>query len=161
MSPKEGVMDEVEEFEVPFPDLKAEFAWTVGELMEKFIKAFEDKTLLASECSNCGYTTVPPRCRCPNCNNEMDEDELVELSGSGTLLSYTKGNVELDGEGNFVDLDDPDIIGVVNLEESDSQLVVPLGDANFDDLEIGMDVEIVWSDETEGAIEDIKYFKPK
>ncbi len=160
---KEEILEEMEEvtsFDPPFGDLVAGFEWSVGEMMEEFIKSFEDKTILAVECPNCEYVTVPLRCRCPNCYNELDKDDIIELSGEGSLLSYTEAQVELDGEGNFEDLGEAEIIGMVKLDGADSQLFMPIGEADVTDLDIGQEVEPVWKDEAEGQVEDLKYFKP-
>ncbi len=139
----------------------AGFEWSVGKMMEEFIKTFEDKTILAVECPNCEYVTVPPRLRCPNCNNELEKDDITELPGEGTLVSYTQSNVELDGEGNFVDLEEPEIIGIIKLDEADSQIFMPVGETDIAELDIGQKMEPVWREGTEGQIEDLKYFKPK
>lgn len=154
-------MEEVTRFDPPVGDLVAGFEWSVGEMMEEFIKTLEDKTITAVECPNCEYVTVPPRRRCPNCNSELEKSDIIELSGEGVLRSYTEADVELDGEGNFVDLEDSEIIGIIELDGADSQIFMPIGKVNGTELSIGQEVEPVWKDETEGQIEDLKYFKPK
>ncbi len=161
---KEEILEEMEEttnFDPPMGGLVAGFEWTVGKMMEEFIKSFEDKKILAIECPNCEYVTVPPRRRCTNCNNDLEKDDMIELSGEGSLLSYTEAQLELDGEGNFEELGEAGIIGMVKLDGADSQLYMPIKEADVTDLNIGQEVVPVWRDETEGQIEDLKYFKPK
>lgn len=139
----------------------AGFEWSVGELMDRFISELANKKIFGAECSDCGYTYVPPRLRCGKCYSEMGKDELVELSGRGTLVSYTKASVELDGSGNLEDLDEPFVIGAIRLEGADSKIFMPIKEVDLDEVEEGMEVEVEWVEEPEGEISDIKYFKPR
>lgn len=142
---------------IPF---QAAYNWSVGILMEKFIKSLADKKLMAAKCPACGYTYVPPRNRCGKCNAEITESDLVELSGKGELQSYTLGMVKLDGAGNFEDLPAPQAIGSVKLEGADSTLFMPLHNVDVEKLDPGMKLEIIWNDELKGHPTDIKGFKP-
>lgn len=140
--------------------LGADFNWSVGVLMEKFIKSLGDKKLFGAKCPKCGYVVAPPRTRCMKCNARMGEDDLVELSGKGTIQGRTLANVKLDGKCNFVDLKEPKIIGAIKLDDADSTLFMPVEGADIEKLGIGTAVSIQWSDETKGEIADIKCFKP-
>lgn len=141
------------------PLVSANFNWSVGILMEKFIKALEKKKILAAKCPKCGYITAPPRNRCPKCSAKMEEGDLIELSGKGKLESYTVAHVALDGKGNFVDLKSPRLIGAIKLEGADSTVFMPLEDINAKDLKEGLAVVAQWSDKPKGAISDLKCFK--
>ena len=138
----------------------AGFQWSVGKMMERFIKSFADRKILASKCPKCGYTYVPPRSRCGKCYTKIEEKNLVELSGKGNLIGYTTSYVQLDGKGNFLDLDEPKLIGAIKLEDSDSTIFVPLGEVDPKDVKEGTRVEAVWRKETKGEIADMMYFKP-
>jgi uncharacterized OB-fold protein len=140
--------------------LGAGFNWSVGVLMEKFIKTLADKKLLGTRCPKCGYVTTPPRTICVKCNSKTGEDNLVELSGKGALAGRTSARVKLDGKCKFVDLEEPEIIGAVKLEDANSTLFMPIVGEGAEKLEIGAEVAIEWSDETKGEISDIKGFKP-
>ena len=137
---------------VPFT---ANYAWSVGVMMEKFIKSLADKKLFAAKCPNCGYTYVPPRNRCGKCGAKIEENDMVELSGKGRLLSSTDASLDLDGSGNFVELDTPRIICAVVFEGADSTLFLPLVDGGDDVLLSGTEMDIVWNKETTGSIKDI------
>lgn len=137
----------------------AGFRWSVGGMMERFIKSFADRKIVAAKCPKCGYTYVPPRSRCGKCFTEIKENNLVELSGKGTLVGYTTAYVQLDGKGNFLDLDEPKVIGAIKLEDSDSTIFMPLGEVGPKDVKEGIIVEAVWRKETRGEISDIMYFK--
>jgi hypothetical protein len=153
------VIEEVHRYS-GLPMFVAGFRWTAGELMEKFIRELGNKRIFASRCPNCGYTHVPPRIRCVRCYTKMGEDSLVELSGRGKLLSYTAIYFELDGAGNFRDVDEPKLMGAVKLEGADSTIFVPLGEVSFEELKEGMEVEVVWRAETKGEVRDMTYFRP-
>lgn len=143
----------------PLP-VVAGFRWSVGEMMEKFIKALAERKILGVRCPQCGYVYLPPRWRCGRCYARLGEENIVELSGKGTLQSYTAAYVEIDGAGNFKELSPPKMLGAIKLEEAGSTVFMLLGEVKPEDLKIGMPVEVVWRGETKGELGDIKYFKP-
>jgi uncharacterized OB-fold protein len=138
----------------------AGYNWSVGIPMEKFIKALAEKKFLAAKCPGCGYVYAPPRNRCGKCGTVIKDADLIELSGQGKLESYTTARVELDGAGNWKDLEAPRIIGAVKLEGADSLIFMPLEGAAAKDLKPGLKVKPGWSDKAEGKISDLKCFKP-
>jgi uncharacterized protein len=142
------------------PPYTASYAWSVGVPMEKFIKALAEKKLLASKCPHCGYGYVPPRNRCGKCATEMGEGDIIEISGKGKLVSYTAGHVELDGAGNWKELETPRIIGAAKLDGADSMMFLPVEWISQKDLKPGLPVKVLWSKETKGAIGDIKGLGP-
>ncbi len=138
----------------------AGFNWSVGFLMERFIKALARKEFLGGRCPSCHYTYVPPRSRCGKCHAILREGDLVPLSGTGTLLSYTTAYVALDGNGNFVDLPEPRIIGAVRFEGADSTVFLPLEGVMPDQVEQGLKVCLRWRQETKGELADISSVVP-
>jgi uncharacterized protein len=143
----------------PIPAV-AGFRWSVGEQMERFIKALEQRRILGAKCSKCGYVYVPPRNRCGKCHAKIAEQDLVEMSGKGTLLSYTAAHVELDGSGSFLDLGEPKVIGAIRLEGADSTIFMPVEGIKPEKLKVNMSLEVVWAEKTEGKLTDIRAFKP-
>ena len=115
---------------------------------------------MALKCPGCGYTYIPPRSRCGRCYSKIGDKNLITLSGKGTLISYTMAYVELDGQGNFVDLAKPAIIGSIKLDDADSTIFIPLEGIKPQELAEGMRVEVQWQEETKGELSDIKCFKP-
>ncbi|MFB0561406.1 MAG: Zn-ribbon domain-containing OB-fold protein [Candidatus Lokiarchaeia archaeon] len=138
----------------------AGFRWSVGELMDKFIKELGNRKILGAKCSKCNYTYVPPRLRCGKCYAKLDENNLTELSGKGVLVGYTMAYVELDGNGNFRELEKPKAIGAIKLDGADSTIYMPLLEIDPEKLKAGLNVEVVWREETKGEIADIRGFKP-
>ncbi len=138
----------------------AGFNWATGFLMQKFIKELANKKILAAKCPRCGYTYVPPRSRCGKCYAKIEEKNLINLSGKGTLVSYTKAYVKLDGQGNFLDLEKPVIVGAIKLDKSDSTIFMPLEGIKAKDVTEGLKVKVQWREETKGELSDIRCFKP-
>jgi uncharacterized OB-fold protein len=102
-----------------------------------FARHLKDGRLMGSRCKRCGTVTFPPRADCHAC---MSGDfELVEMSGAGTLVTYTKIVAAPTG---FEDAA-PYVIGVVDLAEGGRALAwfgetVPEGE-----IEIGMPLQLV------------------
>ena len=53
-----------------------------------FAQHLKDGRLMGTRCKDCGATSFPPRADCGSCMS--GEFELVEMSGKGTLLTFTK-----------------------------------------------------------------------
>ena len=138
----------------------ANFNWATGFLMQRFIKELANKKILAAKCPGCGYTYVPPRSRCGKCYAKIEEKNLIALSGKGALVSYTTAYVKLDGEGNFLDLEKPEIIGAIKLDNADSTIFMPLEGIKPRDVTEGLKVKVQWREETKGELSDISCFKP-
>jgi uncharacterized OB-fold protein len=68
--------------------------------------------------------------------------------------------VKLDGEGNFLDLGKPEIIGAIKLDKADSTIFMPLEGIKPKDVAAGLKVKVQWREETKGELSDIRCFKP-
>jgi len=145
--------------EVQAMPMVANFNWATGFLMQKFIQELANRKILAAKCPGCGYTYVPPRSRCGKCYAKIEEKNLITLSGKGTLVSYTKAYVKLDGDGNFQDLKKPIIIGAIKLNNADSMIFMPVEGIKPRDLNKGLKVKVQWREETKGELSDIKCFE--
>ena len=143
----------------PLPFI-AGFNWSTGFLMQRFIEELANRKILGVKCPECGYTYIPPRSRCGRCYTKIEEENLITLSGKGTLVGYTTAYVELDGQGNFKDLEEPGIIGAIKLENTDSTIFMPLEGIKPRDVTEGLKVEVQWQEETKGELSDIKCFRP-
>ena len=153
----EGKSEIVEVKTFPFP---AGFNWAVGPMMQRFIEALANRRVLGARCPECGYTYVPPRSRCGKCYAVVDEMNMLDLSGRGTLMSYTEAHVKLDGNGNLQDLEKPTIVGAVKLDGADSMLFMPVEGVKPADLKESLKVKIRWREETRGELADIRCFEP-
>ena len=102
-----------------------------------FAQYLKDGRLMASRCKRCGATSFPPRADCEAC---MSGDfEFFEISGRARLNTFTKIVAAPTG---FEDVS-PYIVGVVDLEEGGRALAW-LGDTiKEEEIEIGMDLQVV------------------
>ena len=138
-------------------DIPIASRYTVGIAGERFFREIKDHArILGTRCETCGLTYVPPTMFCERCFARLDD--WVEVASTGTVFTYTVLYLDLDEKR----LEEPDILAYVKLDGSDGGLVHRLGEVSPDQVEIGMRVEAVWRppEEREGAITDIKYFKP-
>lgn len=140
-----------------YDNIPLESEYTVGIAGEKFFRAIKDRgVIMGTVCPVCELTYVPPSMYCERCFTELEE--WVEVSAKGTVYTYTILTRSLDDQP----LDEPEVLAFVELEGAHGGLVHRLGEANLKDVEIGMEVEIVFKpqQEREGSILDIAYFKP-
>lgn len=140
-----------------YDNIPLESEYTVGIAGEKFFRAIKDRgVIMGTVCPVCELTYVPPSMYCERCFTELEE--WVEVSAKGTVYTYTIVTRSLDDQP----LDEPEVLAFVELEDAHGGLVHRLGEVNLEDVEIGMEVEIVFKpqQEREGSILDIAYFKP-
>ncbi len=102
-----------------------------------FAQYLRDGELVASKCGDCGFQSFPPRADCPECRSE--KFEYVEISGEGTVLTFTRIEAAPAGFEDHV----PFTIGVVDLKEGGRLLAwfgetIPEGD-----IAIDMPVQVV------------------
>jgi uncharacterized OB-fold protein len=102
-----------------------------------FAQELKDGRIMASRCKSCGATSFPPRADCDECMS--DDFEFFEISGKGTLHTFTKIVAAPTG---FEDLA-PYTVGVVDLEET-GRLLAWIGDSiGEDEIQIGMELQVV------------------
>ena len=102
-----------------------------------FAQHLRDGRLMGSRCKRCGATSFPPRADCHAC---MSGDfEFVEMSGKGTVNTYTKIVAAPTGFDELA----PYIIGVVDLVEGGRALAWFGETIPEQDVKIGMSVQIV------------------
>jgi len=115
-----------------------------------FAKHLKDGRLMGSRCKSCGAFSFPPRADCEAC---MSGDfEFVELSGKSTLQTFTKIVIAPTGFEDVV----PYTVGVVDLEEGGRALAWFGDTVAEDEIEIGMDLQVV--PQIFDEVEDIKVY---
>ena len=92
--------------------------------------------LVGEVCPHCGAKIFPPRDVCPTCGKEAKEE--YTFSGRGEVYSYTTVYSAPGGYEENV----PYTVALVKLEEG-PLITAQLTDADEDELEIGMPVEMV------------------
>ncbi len=131
------------------------FLVSTGATGTKFLTEIRDnKKILGIKCPSCGKVYVPPRLHCPTCFVRMSE--WVELSGKGTLSSYTIVRYQ----EPYMPKEPPFAYGVIQMDGADTGMAHLLGEVDLDKIKIGIRLEPVFKEEREGSILDIDYFKP-
>jgi acetyl-CoA C-acetyltransferase len=139
-------------------ELDLEFEWDAGEAMGTFLDSLHEGRIMATGCSGCGRTLVPPRMFCERCF--IATDSWTEVASTGRVETFSICFVRWD----MVRLDPPEIPAVIRLDgTSEGGFLHMLGEVSPDDVTIGMEVEAVWKPVAErtGSILDIAYFKPR
>lgn len=131
------------------------FIVSTGATGTKFLTEIRDnKKIMGIKCPSCGKVYVPPRTHCPICFVRMSE--WVELSGKGTLSSYTVVRYQ----EPYMPKEPPFAYGVIQMDGADTGMAHLLGEVDLDKIKIGIRLEPVFKEEREGSILDIDYFKP-
>lgn len=94
-----------------------------------YTEALKENKLLGLKCDACGAYTVPPKKVCIDCASE--EMEIVELSGTGKIRTFTVIRVPPEG------FEGPYVVGLVELSEGPWLMATILGiDADKANMEI-------------------------
>lgn len=129
--------------------------YTYGLAGERFFRTIKDEgRLLGTRCSSCERTYVPAMLYCERCMDSLDE--WVDVGKVGEVHTFTLLYKNYDGS----ELIDPEIVAFISL--GDGGIVHHIGEVTPEQVEIGMQVEVVFKpiEEREGSILDIKHFKP-
>lgn len=127
-----------------------------GPVMGRFLQELHDnKRIMGTRCPSCNKVYAPARPFCMHCAAALEE--WVEVSNEGELLTYavvSKGHPYQPRNAPFV-------LGVIQLEGSDSAITHLLGgiDPDPDKVRIGMKVKAVFDEGKRGSILNIKYFE--
>ena len=114
---------------LPTTDELSGFFWTRG----------RDGKLRFLQCAACSYLIHPPAPVCPQCHSR--EAAPAEVSGRGTLYSFTTNHQPWDGVGDVY------VIGLVQIDEQqDVRLTTNLVGIEPSEVQIGMAVEVVFED---------------
>ena len=115
-----------------------------------FWEAAIEGRLVAQRCNGCGQLRHPPRPMCPHCHSL--EFEVIPLSGRGSLYSYA-----ILHHPQHPAFDYPVTAALVDLEEG-IRLVSNLSGVERNDIEIGMELEVVFAPTENGAA--VPAFRP-
>jgi uncharacterized protein len=127
------------------------FKYSYGKQSRFFRELRENKRIMGAKCVKCGRVYCPPRGDCHLC---YEPTEWVELTGEGTIVSYTIQYVTTSAFIRKV----PFICCYVKLDGTDSLLLTNM---EMDDVEMcrpGMRVKAKFRSERHGTITDF-YFK--
>jgi uncharacterized OB-fold protein len=130
----------------------------MGRAGEKFFRSIKDKgKFIGARCEQCDMVYVPPRIYCEECLARL-EGNFVEVGTRGAVHTFTFCYEDMDGNR----FEDPKIVAMVLLDDSDGGLVHFLKEVDPEEVYIGMPVEAVFKPkkDRQGDIHDVLYFKP-
>jgi uncharacterized protein len=116
-----------------------------------FWEAAAEQRLVAQRCGDCGRLRHPPRPMCPQCNSLSIE--VLELSGRGTLYSYSVLH-----HPQHPAFDYPVLAALVDLDEG-VRLVSSLTGVEPADIRIGMPLEVDFEAREGGTC--VPVFRPR
>ena len=144
--------------------VKADYRWDAGVAMGSYLEGFRRGKIMGIRCPECRRTLVPPRAFCELCFRPLDQ--WVELSDTGSLNTYSVSYVNWDASRRST----PEIPAVIEIDGASPgmailHLVAEAGESLNEitgRLKIGTRVQAIWkpAEEREGAITDIRYFRP-
>jgi hypothetical protein len=138
------------------PDIR--YAWTAGQAISRFLNELKNGKLIGVKCNKCRRIMFPPRMYCELCYKPIDE--WVYVKDTGTVQTFSISYIDPDARP----LDEPVIVAVIAVDGASPNMGIMhiLGEVEPEKVYIGMKVKAVWKpeEEREGAITDIKYWKP-
>jgi uncharacterized OB-fold protein len=134
------------------------YSWAAGVAISKFLDGMKEGRIIARKCYGCNRILVPPRMYCEQCYRPTDE--WVYIKDTGTINTFSISSVGTDARR----LKTPVLVAVVDLDGASPGMGIlhTLGEVEPSKVSIGIKVQAVWkpSGEREGAITDIRHFKP-
>lgn len=135
------------------------YSWAAGVAISRFLDELKAGRLVARKCNKCERILVPPRMYCEQCYRPTDE--WVQIKDTGTVNTFSISHVGTDARR----LKTPILVAVVDLDGASPGMGIlhNLGEVEPSNIRIGMKVQAVWKQpsDRQGAITDIRYFKPK
>jgi uncharacterized OB-fold protein len=144
--------------------VKANYAWDTGIAIGKYLEGLKQGKILGVRCPGCHRTVVPPRAFCELCFRPIND--WVELPDTGKINTYSVSYVNWDATRRQT----PEVPAVIEIDGASPgigilHLMGEVGDTLEEitaRLKLGVTVQAVWkpAQEREGAITDIRYFRP-
>lgn len=120
----------------------------------EFWEACNRGELVIQQCADCGELRHPPIAGCPDCHSF--DVEWKEVPGTGEVFTYTVTHY---AAGPGYEEHAPYNVTVVLLDGTeDVRMVTHMVDVDYDDIEIGMPVEVAW--ETVDEETTLPLFRP-
>lgn len=137
---------------------KARYAWDAGIAYGRFLSELKQGRIIGVKCRKCRRIVVPPRIFCEWCFRDMDE--WVYLQDTGTVNTFSVAYTDWAAAR----IKEPQIPAVIEIDGASQGIGIMhvLGEVSPEKVKIGMKVKAVWRlvEERQGAITDIKYFRP-
>ena len=136
----------------------ARYAWDAGVAIGRYLDELKAGHLIGRRCDRCRRVMIPPRMFCEVCFRPTDD--WVVLQDTGTVKTFSLCYVTWDMKR----LTQPQIPAVITIDGASKGMGILhlLGEVEPDAVKVGMRVQAVWkpADERQGAITDLRYFRP-
>lgn len=150
-----------DEFKKSFNQLykpKASYSWDTGFAIGKYLSGLKDGKLFGIRCESCGTTRIPPRSFCSDCFKPIYN--WIELKDTGRINTFSISYITWDVKR----VETPTLPAVIDIDGTNPTcgILHILDEVNPKEVKIGMRVKAVWKskDEREGAITDIRFWRP-
>ncbi len=138
-------------------DAEQPFEWSMGKHTSRFLAELRDnKRIVAIRCPSCQKVYVPPRGVCGECF--VPTDEIVELSGKGSVGTFTILSFGFVDPSTGKEKAVPYTWGLINLDGADNTFIHYIEETDKDKVHVGMRVKAVFEEERQGALLDIRHF---
>ena len=139
--------------EVP---IRLKYNYTAGSTSARFLRHLKNGRIVGQRCPSCSNVYVPPYGCCAKCGVVTEEE--VEVSGQGTVASFTIVHIPIPGSP----VQPPFAVALILLDGADVPTMHLISEVPNEEVRIGMRVEPVWkkAEEWEYSFENIYYFRP-
>lgn len=138
--------------------LEYDFRWHLGYYWSKFLAELRDnKRFMGVKCPECGWVYMPPREVCGKCFMAMNE--WVEVGPEGTLEGFTIVRFPYIDPNNGGMKEVPFTSIWVTLDGANTRMMHFCNEHDERNLEVGMRMRAVWSENRTGSIHDVEYFE--
>jgi len=135
------------------------YSWASGVAISRFLDGLKEGELWARKCNKCGRILIPPRAYCEE--DYVPTEKWVKVKDTGTVNTFSISYVNNDASRRK----QPILVSVVDIDGASPGMGILhlLGEVAPRKVEVGLKVEAVWKPkpQREGAITDIKYFRPR
>lgn len=106
----------------------------------EYLDAIREKRIIAHRCPSCDRIYTPPKGYCPICTVPHGKDNEIELSSTGTLVSFTILNPDALHQGQ-----ESTVRGTVQLDGSEVTITGDLPDVKPDEAHPGIRLRAIFS----------------
>ncbi len=133
-----------------------QYTGTAGRSASVFLRGIAEGRIVGMHCAGSDEVYMPPRGSCPKLGQPTTEE--VELSGKGTVTSFTIVHIPIPGNP----IKPPFAVGEIRFDGCALSFIHLISGIDPADVRIGMRVEPHWRPREEWtySFENIKYFQP-
>jgi uncharacterized OB-fold protein len=132
-----------------------DYTRSTGPVLGAFFGGLRDRRVLGSRTAD-GRVVVPPVEFDPVSHEPISADDLVEVSPTGTVQTWTWVSEPVPGQP----LEEPFAFAMIQLDGADAPMLHAVKADGPDAMRTGMQVQVHWADLPEARITDIAYFEP-